>query len=57
MEGYILRKQHINALSGEHKTHFLNDNAKRINLSLGDLPASEYGWRISTVNRLIIATN
>lgn len=57
MEGYILQKQHINALSGEHKTHFLNDNAKRVNLSLGDLPASECGWSISTVNRLIIATN
>ncbi len=50
MEGYILRKQHIDALSGEQKTHFLNDNAKRVNLSLGDLTGlTGFGFHLISV--------
>ncbi len=33
---YILKKDDIEAMSGLAKTHFLNDNGKRINKSLGD---------------------
>ncbi|MCC2616355.1 cupin domain-containing protein [Aestuariibacter halophilus] len=32
----LLRSQDIAALPGEHKTHFLNNNAQRLNKSLGD---------------------
>ena len=34
---YIIRKQEIEAMAGLAKTHFLNQNAQRINKSLGDL--------------------
>lgn len=37
MDGYLLRKSAIESLEGTDKTHFLNDNARRINKSLGDL--------------------
>jgi len=33
---YILRKDDIDNMSGENKTHFLNKNAQRNNKSLGD---------------------
>lgn len=34
---YIIRKSEIEAMSGLAKTHFLNQNARRINKSLGDM--------------------
>ena len=37
MDNYVIRRAHIEALEGEHKTHFLNDRAQRRNKSLGDL--------------------
>jgi len=36
-ERYILTKAEIEAFEGTQKTHFLNENAKRLNKSLGDL--------------------
>jgi uncharacterized cupin superfamily protein len=33
---YILTRAEIDAMPGLNKTHFLNDNAKRVNKSLGD---------------------
>ncbi|NVK19585.1 MAG: cupin domain-containing protein [Methylocystaceae bacterium] len=37
MDKYVIKKQEIDEMEGLPKTHFLNDNAKRINKSLGDL--------------------
>ncbi|NEQ42603.1 MAG: cupin domain-containing protein [Leptolyngbya sp. SIOISBB] len=37
MDKYIVTREEIAAYEGVAKTHFLNDNAKRINKSLGDL--------------------
>ena len=37
MEGYLVTKEEIDAFAGTQKTHFLNDGARRINKSLGDL--------------------
>ncbi len=37
MDGYILTREEIDSLEGVEKTHFLNDNARRLNKSLGDL--------------------
>lgn len=37
MDGYILTREEIDSLEGLEKTHFLNDNARRLNKSLGDL--------------------
>ena len=34
---YLLTERDINNMEGLHKTHFLNENAQRINKSLGDL--------------------
>jgi uncharacterized cupin superfamily protein len=34
---YIVKASEIAAMDGVHKTHFLNDNAVRLNKSLGDL--------------------
>lgn len=34
---YIIRKREIEEMDGLAKTHFLNENAQRINKSLGDL--------------------
>ncbi len=34
---YILKKDDIDGMQGLPKTHFLNDNAVRVNKSLGDL--------------------
>lgn len=37
MEKYLITKEEIEQYEGVDKTHFLNDNAKRVNKSLGDL--------------------
>ena len=34
---YIIRKKEIEAMEGLSKTHYLNQNARRINKSLGDV--------------------
>lgn len=34
---YVVTADEIKAMQGREKTHFLNDNAVRINKSLGDL--------------------
>jgi len=44
---YLLKASAIDALQGTQKTHFLNDNAKRINKSLGDLTGlTGFGFHI-----------
>lgn len=37
MEKYIVKQSEINAMEGVAKQHYLNENAQRINKSLGDL--------------------
>ena len=37
MSKYFIPKEEIDALVGDNKTHFLNENASRVNKSLGDL--------------------
>lgn len=37
MEKYLITKEEIEQFEGVDKTHFLNDNARRVNKSLGDL--------------------
>ncbi len=37
VERYIISREEIEAYPGIDKTHFLNDNARRCNKSLGDL--------------------
>jgi len=37
MADYVIKKAQIDSMAGLAKTHFLNDNAQRINKSLGDL--------------------
>lgn len=37
MDKYLVTKEEIDAYEGVSKTHFLNENAKRVNKSLGDL--------------------
>ncbi|MCZ4281115.1 cupin domain-containing protein [Kiloniella laminariae] len=37
MDKYVISKAEIEAMEGLEKTHFLNDNARRNNKSLGDL--------------------
>lgn len=34
---YVIKAEEIAALEGTDKTHFLNENAKRVNKSLGDM--------------------
>jgi len=47
---YLLTAAEIAALPGEHKTHFLNSNAQRLNKSLGDaLGMSQLGVHLITV--------
>jgi len=47
---YIIRKNEIEEMEGLGKTHFLNQNAKRINKSLGDLTGlSNIGFHIIEV--------
>ncbi len=49
-EKYIITKQEIEDFPGTNKTHFLNDNAQRINKSLGDLTGlSQIGFHIIEV--------
>ncbi|MCW8997856.1 MAG: cupin domain-containing protein, partial [Kangiellaceae bacterium] len=50
MEKYILSKDEIDSLEGISKTHFLNQNAKRKNKSLGDLTGlTGFGFHIIEV--------
>ena len=37
MDKYIITREEIEAFEGIDKVHFLNDNARRVNKSLGDL--------------------
>ncbi len=37
MDGYVVKKQEIDAMAGTQKAHFLNPDARRTNKSLGDL--------------------
>ena len=47
MEKYLLTKEEIDKFGGLEKTHFLNNNAVRINKSLGDLTGlSNIGFHI-----------
>ena len=41
MDKYLLKRDEIEAFEGLEKTHFLNDNARRRNKSLGDLTGLE----------------
>ncbi|MGB3201742.1 MAG: cupin domain-containing protein [Nodosilinea sp.] len=50
MEQYIVTREDIEAYPGLTKTHFLNENAKRINKSLGDLTGlTGFGFHIIEV--------
>lgn len=50
MEKYIITREEIEEYKGIEKTHFLNDNAKRTNKSLGDLTGlSNIGFHIIEV--------
>lgn len=50
MDRYIITKQEIDGLEGLNKTHFLNDDAQRINKSLGDLTGlTGFGFHIIEV--------
>ncbi len=47
MDKYLVAREEIEQLEGLSKTHFLNDNAKRINKSLGDLTGlTGFGFHI-----------
>lgn len=47
MDKYLVAKEEIDALEGTSKVHFLNDNAKRTNKSLGDLTGlTGFGFHI-----------
>lgn len=47
---YVLKASEIKELAGTSKTHFLNDNAKRVNKSLGDLTGlTGFGFHIIEV--------
>lgn len=50
MEKYLVTKEEIEQNEGLAKTHFLNDNARRINKSLGDLTGlTGFGFHIIEV--------
>jgi len=50
MDRYIVTREEIEAYEGVTKTHFLNENAKRINKSLGDLTGlTGFGFHIIEV--------
>lgn len=50
MDKYLITKQEIEDFSGTNKTHFLNENAQRVNKSLGDLTGlSQIGFHIIEV--------
>jgi len=47
MENYIVTREVIEEINGVSKTHFLDDNAKRVNKSLGDLTGlNGFGFHI-----------
>lgn len=47
MDKYLVTKEEIEDFEGTPKVHFLNDNAKRINKSLGDLTGlTGFGFHI-----------
>lgn len=47
MDKYLLTKEDIEQYEGLAKTHFLNENAKRVNKSLGDLTGlTGFGFHI-----------
>jgi len=51
MDKYIVTKDEIDDMEGEHKTHFLNSNAQRINKSLGDMTGlNNIGFHIIEVS-------
>jgi len=51
MDKYLITSEAIDALEGTAKTHFLNENAKRINKSLGDLTGlTGFGFHIIEVS-------
>ncbi|MGA9575050.1 MAG: cupin domain-containing protein [Lysobacterales bacterium] len=50
MDKYLITKEEIQEFEGVSKTHFLNENAKRINKSLGDLTGiTGFGFHIIEV--------
>lgn len=50
MQKYIVTKEEIRAHKGKRKSHFLNQNARRINKSLGDLTGiTGFGFHIIEV--------
>ena len=50
MEKYLITREEIEDYEGIHKTHFLNDNARRVNKSLGDLTGlNGFGFHIIEV--------
>jgi uncharacterized cupin superfamily protein len=47
MDKYLVTREEIEHYEGVQKTHFLNDNARRLNKSLGDLTGlSGFGFHI-----------
>ena len=49
MDKYIVTKEEIEEYAGIQKTHFLNQNARRLNKSLGDLTGlTGFGYRNPT---------
>jgi uncharacterized cupin superfamily protein len=50
LDKYLITKEEIESFEGTSKVHFLNDNAQRINKSLGDLTGlSGFGFHIIEV--------
>ncbi|RDL42804.1 cupin [Marinomonas piezotolerans] len=50
MDKYLITKEEIDQYEGISKTHFLNDNAKRVNKSLGDLTGlTGFGFHLIAV--------
>ena len=50
MKKYLITKEEIEQYEGLAKTHFLNDNARRVNKSLGDLTGlTGFGFHIIEV--------
>lgn len=50
MDKYLISKEEIDGLEGLKKTHFLNQNARRINKSLGDIMGiTGFGFHIIEV--------
>ena len=49
-ETYLIKAREIKVMEGTAKTHFLNENAKRVNKSLGDLAGlTGFGFHIIEV--------